>query len=310
MLPETGSSLAAALGDNYTNWVEFRKAFYEENPTSDKTALEVFESFANRLDPNVKTKAVSVFKAAAQSPRNLAFDAMTNKANFQKFTSTSGQTQELPIYAPTIENAKREINLGGKIDIDFDSKAMESKLTQIQVEGAASGFYKIFSGGASGSFDKLNTKASSSSFTVKGTINKFRTVAVARGNWFGANNVEYGRAYNAKGDNSIWDPQANSGDWDAFFGQPDGNLARRVSQLLLVSDYSITVTSKATYSQEDYEQIKTKASFGIWPFFSASASVTHTTDLKLNNAGQLETTYSLEKGLIEIWGVNVENSPN
>lgn len=308
LLPEGGTDLAAVLGDNYTGWVAYRNAYFQQNPTSTLTQEQVFEGFANqRLDPKLAQKATTVFKAAAQTPLNQAFNANIAAANSQVFTDSSGQTQTLKKYTPTIDSAKSELNTGTRLDINFDSGQVESTLSQTQISAAASGFYDIFSAGGSGSFDQLNTKAASSGFTIKGYINKYKTVAVQRGGWFTSN--EYTRAYNAPSDNTIWDPQGNSGNWASFFGQPSGGLARRVSQLLLVTDYKITVTSQATYSQEDYKKITSQASFGIWPFFSASGSYSHTTDSKINSNSQLETTFTLNNGLVQIWGVNVLNAP-
>lgn len=308
LLPESGTDLPGVLGDNYGNWVTYRNAYFQQNPTSTLTQEQVFELFANqRLDPKLAQKAIAVFKAAAQTPLNQAFNANISPSNSQTFTDSSGQTQTLKKYTPTIDAAKTELNTGTRLDINFDSGQVESTLTQTQISAAASGFYDIFSGGASGSFDQLNTKAASSGFTISGYINKYKTLAVQRGNWFTAG--EYTRAYNAKNDNTIWDPQGNSGNWSSFFAQPNGGLARRVSQLLLVTDYKITVTSKATYSQQDYQKITTQASFGIWPFFSGSASATHTTSSQLNSNSQLETTFTLNNGLVQIWGVNVLNAP-
>jgi hypothetical protein len=99
------------------------------------------------------------------------------------------------------------------------------------------------------------------------------------------------------------------GNWDSFFG-PDGSLARRVSQLLLVSDYSLTVTSIASYSESQFQQIKTGAKFGIWPFFSASAEATHTKTMTHNEDGSLSVTYTLSPGLIAIWGATIQSAPN
>ena len=154
----------------------------------------------------------------------------------------------------------------------------------------------------------VEAHSTGAAFEITGNIGKYKTVVSNRGGWF--NSGEYTRAYNAKNDNTIWDPQGTSGNWGSFFEQPNGGLVRRVSQLLLVTDYKITVTSTATYSQEDYQKITTSASFGIWPFFSGSASTSHTTDSKLNSKSQLETTFTLNNGLVEIWGVNVLDAPN
>lgn len=308
LLPESGTDLKGELGDNYSNWIDFRNAYFKENPTSTKTQEQIFEVFANqRLDPRLAQKAISTFKAAAQSPLNGAFDANIAPDNSETFTDSSGQKRTLRKYTPTIGSAKSELNTGTSLSLEFNSKKVESTLKETQIAAAASGFYDIFSGGASGSFDQLNSKAASSGFTITGYINKYKTLAVERGGWFTSG--EYNRAYNGKNDNTIWDPQANAGDWNAFFAQPNGGLARRVTQLLLVTDYKITVTSEATYSQEDYKKITSEAKFGIWPFFSASASYSHTMDSKLNSDSHLETTFTLNKGLIQIWGVTVENAP-
>jgi len=83
--------------------------------------------------------------------------------------------------------------------------------------------------------------------------------------------------------------------------------SRYIQNLVLVSDYEITVTSHANYSKEEFEEIKAEASGGIWPFFKSSGSFSHTRSYKLNDNGTLSVTYKLNKGLIEIWGVNIQN---
>lgn len=303
LLAEHGTDLAAYLGDNYINWINYRNAYFTANPLSEEAQEVVFKKFANqRLDPQSIPGALSAFQKQAQAPLNLALDAVRKTSNYQQFTSTSGQITTLPIYAPTLDNAKIQLNEGaGPFTIDFNSTETEKTLTQTQIDGAASGFWNIFDGGVKGDFEKLNAKAATSGFTIQGQINKMATLSVTRGNWYSDN--EYKRAINAKNDMSIWDPQSNAGNWDSFFQQPDGSLARRVSQIVLVSDYEFTVTSNATYSDQEYQQIKTSATFGIWPFFSASASATHTTDVQHSSSGNLVTTFKLNKGLFQIWEV-------
>lgn len=308
LLPETGSDLPALLGDNYVNWINFRNNYFKTPPTNPVTQAQIFTMFANQyLDPQAATKAISAYNKQALSQWNVASDAYNNPANIQNFVDAAGNKTSLRMYMPVIANATSAINQGASLQLNYDSEEQESTLTETQISAAASGFFDIFSGGAGFDSDQLNTKAASQKFTIEGTIGKYATVAVQRGAWF--NDAEFKRAYNAKDDNTVWDPNSNAGTWDSFFGQPNGSLARHVSQLLLVSDYKITVTSYATYSQEDYLQIKTKASFGIWPFFSGSVSATHTTDVTLNSKSQLVTTFTLNKGLIQIWGVNVLNAP-
>ena len=212
-------------------------------------------------------------------------------------------------YSGTVDNATQAVNTGGgPVTIDFDSNTMDSSLNHTTVEGSASGFYDFFSGGANGSFQQLNEKASSQRITITGTINKFGTLMTTPVGWFTSS--EYSRAYSAKNDNSVWDPMANAGSWESFFAQPDGSLARRTGELFLVSGYDIKVTSYANYSQDDLQSIQTQASFGIWPFFSAHASATHTTQATLDSDSNLVLEHHLNPGLIQIWGVITEDAPS
>ncbi len=310
LMPETASTLPQVLGDMYTAWILFKNSFFKDNPTSDKTQVEVFKIWANRvLDPSKVSAAITVFDQAANNKLNQALDALHAK-NAQQIFTASDQTQfSLYRYSATNSGATNAIATGGgPVSIDYNSSTADTTLKHTTAQGSASGFYDIFSGSVGVSFDKLDTTAAASEFSVTGKIGKFATLATGPITWF--DSFEYERAYHGKGDANIWNPLANLGDWDSYFGQPNGSLARRVSQLILVSDYELKVTSHATYSKEDYQQIKTKASFGIWPFFSASASATNTTDYTHNEDTSLTVTHTLGKGLIQIWGVNVQDAPN
>jgi hypothetical protein len=304
MLPTSSSGLRAALGDQYANWIAYRNA-----DTSDLSQKDLFLKWANRhLDPNQTNAAVTAFNMTLSDPINVALTNYVDPANQMTFTNSAGQSFTLPIYSSTIDVAKNAIATSSQsAKIDYNSATADTSSTGTTVSGSASGFYDIFSGGVDGSFTQLDQMAASSDFTIKGTINKYATIVADAGAWFDGSLVS--RAYNAKGNFTIWDPTSNMGNWDSFFG-PDGSLARRVSQLLLVSDYSLTVTSIASYSESQFQQIKTGAKFGIWPFFSASAEATHTKTMTHNEDGSLSVTYTLSPGLIAIWGATIQSAPN
>jgi hypothetical protein len=309
LLPETNpQALRNALGNYYTDWINWKAA---NKPTAGQTYLQYFQTWEmqSSIDPGTGARAEAAISASLNTPLNKAW-ANYNSPTYQQQFSPAGQQQyTLYTYSGTTDNAQTAINGGGSIpNISFSSETMNTSLSQTFVEGSASGFYDIFSGSASGSFDQLNTKAAGSSLTITGRIGKYGTLLTGPDNWYPK--AEVGRALNAPNDNTIWDPGASAGNWNSFFGQPNGGLARSVSSLLLVSDYSITVTSHASYSQEDYQQIKTQATFGIWPFFSASASATHTTDVTQNSDSSISTTFTLPKGAIQIWGLNVTSVPS
>lgn len=303
LLPATSSGLPAALGPMYANWIAYRNA-----DTSDLSQEELFTKWANRhLNPGDLTKALTAYKAAKNDPLNLALDAYGDKAFQTDFVDDAGNAFSLHNYSCTISDAKAAINGGASATIDFNSATADTSATGTTVSGSASGFYDIFSGGAAGAFSQLDQMAASSDFVITGKIGKFATVPVTAAGWYDGAMVS--RAWNAKNDNTIWDPNSNAGDWNAFFGKT-GSLARRVSALLLVSDYDLTVTSKATYSQSDFTKIQTEAKFGVWPFFSASASATHTQSFTHNADGTLSVRYQLNKGLIAIWGASIQSAPN
>jgi hypothetical protein len=303
LLGEGGSDLPTALRDKYASWITYRNA-----DTSSLTQLQLFQKWADRnLDPGEVARAITVFKAQTTLPLNQALDAMIDPANQQTFVNSAGTSYKLYIYSATINAAIAAINgSSGSANIDFDSNSMDKTLNHVWVKGSASGLYEIFSGSLGGSFDQLNTTATGNRLTIKGAINKYTTIAVTPGAWF---TDEYNRAYNGRNDNTIWDPMSSAGNWDSFFGQPNGSLARRVSQLVLVSDYSLIVTSHASYTQDDVRKIEASASFGVWPFFSASVSSTVTTEHHLNQDGTLSVTYALPKGSIQVWGVTVQPAP-
>ncbi|HET9055379.1 MAG TPA: hypothetical protein VFN30_00895 [Chitinophagaceae bacterium] len=305
LLPETNpNALRNALANYYNDWVTWK---LKNPPTSGEDYLAYFNRWAmqSNIDPGTVARAKSAIIAAQSTPLIKALTNYNDTAAFQQQFSPAGQPPfSLYVNSATSDNAMQAINNGQSIEnFKFDSNSMDINVSRNFVQGSASGFYDIFSGGAGASFETLNTKAASSRFTITGRIGKFATLACGPGGWYSSAEVD--RAFHSPNDNTIWDPGSSAGNWGSFFGQPNGSLARYVSQLILVSDYSVTVTSYASYSQEDYQNIKTHASFGIWPFFSADVSSTQTTDIVHNEDATLSVTHSLNKGLIQIWGVNV-----
>lgn len=303
--PSSGSGLRGALGNNYAAWVLYRKA---NKPAAGQTALQFFDGWADaNLDPGDAVAAKTAFLKAQADPLVKALSALIDGANLQQFVDAAGNPYSLYRYSAQSSNAVTAINGGGSATIDFDSAKMSTSTNKAWAKGAASGFYEIFSAGAGVNFSSLSARAASERFTVKGVINKTATLATQPIGWFDSG--EFSRAYNAPNDYTVWDQNANQGGWDAFFKQPDGSLARRVSELVLVSDYSITVTSHASYSAAEFSQIQSSATFGVWPFFSAKTSGGASQSMTRGANGELSVTYTLAKGLIQIWGVNVQNAP-
>jgi hypothetical protein len=304
LIGEGDDTLRNALGDQYAKWIAYRDA-----DNSSLTQLQLFQTWADRnLDPGEVAATVTVFQQQTTLPLNVALDALANASNQQSFVDSAGTTYSLYKYSPTLEEAQQVIEMGVPANIAFDSQSMNTSLSDVWVEGAASGFYNIFLAGTGGSFEQLNAKAASARLTIDGHIGSFVTLNTQPGAWFTSS--EFLRAYCGKDDNTVWTPGASADNWDSFFSQPDGSLTRRVGQLALVSDYKISVTSHALYSESDQQTIEAVTEFGIWPFFSASANSSVATGTTINNDGSLTVTYTLSKGLVQILGVTVQNAPN
>jgi hypothetical protein len=305
LLPETASGLREVLGDMYPTWINWRKMYYENPDHMTDSQEKAFETFANsQLDPIEAKRAITIFQKAELAPLSEAINAYTDKNNTQDFIGSDNKPYHLHKYTATAKAAKQAINNGAGIEnLRFDSKTADSTIKSKYIDGAASGFWDIFSGGAGGSYESINEKAASSQITIEGKIDKYATVPTAPLGWYDSNEVN--RGLNHKDDNNVWDPNASQ-NWNDFFKQPKGELCRYVTQFLLVSGYEIKVTIHADFSQKDFEQIKAKAKFGIWPFFSASAEYTQTKEYTLNSDSSLTYTVKLNPGLIQIWGITFQ----
>ncbi|WP_152912482.1 hypothetical protein [Candidatus Rhodobacter oscarellae] len=303
----TASDLRDALGDMYSKWIDYRNDASNWKP--DTTQRQLFNQFANRyLDPVVKNAGDQVFALAESEPLTIALNNFVNTSFYQEFKDSAGDPVSLPKYSGTVDAAKAAINGGGgPVTIDYNSATADTSSNGTTVHGSASGFYSIFSGGASVDFQSLNELATSSNFSIKGTIGKYGTMTTQAAQWYDGSQVS--RSYNAKNDYDVWDKNSNQGDWDSFFSE-NGSLARRVSQLLLVSDYDLTVTSSASYSKSDYQKISTEARFGVWPFFSGTAKATHEQKFTHNEDGSFSVRYKLDKGKTQIWGATIQSAPN
>jgi hypothetical protein len=304
LLPEANpNGLQSALGDMYQAWITWKST---NPPQSGETYLAYFKRWelVSSLDPGRAARAEGAIQSAQSTTYNTSWTDFNDPNSYQKFVRSDGTSFSLPVYTGNIQNAQAATF--GTLQIDFDSDTQASSLSSTQISAAASGFYDIFSAGGSFDFSQLNTKAASSKFTIKGSV-QFATLQTQAGGWYNGG-VEVSRAYNNQGNSQVWDPGASAGNWQTFFGS-NGILARYVNNLILVTNYNLTVTSAASYSQSDLQTIKAHARLGIWPFFSADASTSIANGATLNSQSQLTFTLSLPQGQIQIWGVTVIPAP-
>jgi len=308
MAPQDTTELRKALGVQYVNWITYRKSYYANPKNKPFNQQKLFEMWANaNLDLQQAQKSISVFGLTALSPLNKAIDAYNDKANQQSFFADDGEIDNLYSYTGTIEGAQNVLDMGLKISqVNFDTATATTRANHDFTEEAVGGFYDFFEGEAGANFEQLNAIASNSRITITGHINKTAQLLTQPAAWYDSGVV--GKAYNHPVDNIVWMPKVRD-DWDSFFKQPNGTLARYISSLLLVSDYELTVTIHAKFSESQFTQVKTEATVGIWPFFGAEGVASHNKKFKHNEDNSLSYTISLNKGLIGIWGLNYRPAP-
>jgi len=154
---------------------------------------------------------------------------------------------------------------------------------------------------------ELNKKASQQRVTITGRIGSYATLASSPGFWY--TSYEVTRAFNGNGNAAIWDPGAASGGWSSFFSQPSGSLARCVSQLILISEYQLTVTVHGQYTLSDVSQLKTLSTLGAWPLFASATPPTQKISFQRNKDSTVSVVHELDPGKIQIWGVTVQPAP-
>ena len=229
LLPETSPiALQQALGDMYSNWIAYKTT--SSNWTSGATLLSVYQNWTNQspIDPGRARAGRQRYKPPrlphGARPLPLTIYPPINK---RSPTPTGphtrcADTREL-VRMPLLPSTVRV----GSATINFDTATMDTSTSATFAQGSASGFYDIFSGGVSGSFNQQNAKAAGSRFTITGTINKFTTLSCGPGAWYTSGEVS--RAFSGKGNVAIWDPQVSAGNWDSFFAAQwlSGPLCRR-----------------------------------------------------------------------------------
>lgn len=209
-----------------------------------------------------------------------------------------------PVESPArlLAAAAEVLENGAAAQINYNASTAPIASTGTVVAGSSPGFGQIFRSCGGENLRHCEQLAMENVITVTGRIGAYGTLMLPPAP--GEDPGQISRAYNAKQDASVWLSGESAASWERFFGR-GGPLARRVSQVLLVSDYDLTMTSKARFCTADVAQIEAAAT-GIWPFFGQCGSIR---SLSHNSDGTLSLRYLLPKGQIEIWGVLLTAAP-
>jgi hypothetical protein len=306
LLPENNpQALRSELKDLYAGW---RSWEYLAKPMLGEGYRRYFQRWATMqsLSPGLTTAAETAIASSTNCLLRSAFDAYNDPNNYEIIVENSGAITAVPIYSATYQSAYQAIAEGKSIPaLNFDSNAI-GDYVRFEANSAGPGIFRIFSD-VTDDANAICAKAAGNRLTVTGRIGAYAILPTAPGKWYTPAEVK--RAFDGKGDAQIWDPESSAGDWDSFFDPATGSLVRHIQDLLLVSDYDITVTSYATYSRDEFGQILGKLSRGVWPLASTGRSPKQQVTPLLNSDSTLTVRQQLGAGEIQIWGVTVQPAP-
>ncbi|EPC03320.1 hypothetical protein L861_17410 [Litchfieldella anticariensis FP35 = DSM 16096] len=288
LISQTMKSFKQDLGDALPAWESYIKTV-TPIPTPEQLP-DVFRSWALINAPEVASKGATDLAAAVNDPIFQANVAVANQTNFMN---------GVPNFSQTISDLRGLVPQGESRTIDFDSSTASSEVTNTWAKGEISGFYDIFSGKASGNYSKLTARAASSQFTVKGTLKHVLTFSAGPGSWY--NSSALGSAY-ATPDNTMW--QHGTPNWNSTFG-PNGNMRFFTSALIVVDGIDLEITSAASYSTEEQEEIRANLSMGLWPFLSIGTSGGYTHEASFDAKGKMTVHITNPEGNPVVFGAHV-----
>jgi hypothetical protein len=163
----------------------------------------------------------------------------------------------------------------------FDSRTMNSDVSTSWSQGRDEFFFGLW-GNSSSSTSSLSSKFASSHITINASFDHVLTAAGAPSSWY--NSAAMGDAFNHQ-DGPPWNPQSTI-KWQNTFDPQNGNLARFMVNLIVVSGMHVRVEADAEYSSEEQQTVHEHSSVGIWPFYSSSSSDSNT-DVRFDEQGRM-----------------------
>lgn len=157
-------------------------------------------------------------------------------------------------------------------------------------KSSTSGFFGLWGGSSSSS--TVSEKFASSGVTLSASFGNVLQFPATPGDWYSS--AALGMAFANPGK----DPwvSGNPINWDTTFGS-NGNMQRFMTNLVVVQNMQVTVTSQATYSESEQSLITQSSGAGLWPFYSTGGSGGSSTDVGFNSQGNMTVNIRSYKGV-------------
>lgn len=290
LVPQDGGRFQKAMGDYLPQWESYKKTL---KPTDLTNGLApVFKAWSEINMP--VDQATAAYTAFIQVQNGVVGQAVEEVLNPKNIDPNFG-----PKFTKTIDDLKMAVPSGVSKSFSFDSSTASSDVSHTWAQGNVGGLYSFFTGGASANFDKLSKKAASSSVSVEGSFQHVLPFQAAPVGWFSS--AALNLAYTTK-DNTVWTTGVKP-DWETTFG-PNGNLLRLASSLIVVDGIKATITTEASFSSSEQQEITSSASIRFWPFFSAGGTGGQYTKATFDDKGKMTVHIDMPAGNPSILGVN------
>lgn len=297
LVTNSDSDFKNCMGDYYAKWTEYFKENLPDEWTV-KSISGVFNKWAMINAPSKSSCGTALTKALI-NPINIAQEM---------FAAAEGKYA----WNKTIESLKSALAGGGSKSFSMNSKTESSSLQHTWAKGSTSIFFDIFSFGGGASYDKLTQSAISEGLEIEASFEKVTTFAAGPyaqkdendpilsdlEPWYMS--AALSKAYKTK-DNTVWNNQAAT-TWETAFGS-DGFFQRMATAIVAADGVSIKMTSTASYSSSEQEEIRGAAKAGVWPFFTVSGQGGSTTKVTFDDYGRFTSETTIAKGNPQILGV-------
>ncbi|MDN7487530.1 hypothetical protein CFB40_26545 [Burkholderia sp. AU31652] len=175
------------------------------------------------------------------------------------------------------------------------TNSWQTDVSSTWTQGSNSGFFGLW--GGSSYTSTLSQKFASGGVSVDASFRNVLPFNVTPGTWYSSG--AFGLAFNNPG-SAPWKPGVKP-NWETTFGA-SGNMQRFASTLVIVNEMNIKVTSNASYSESEQEQIRNNSSAGLWPFYCSSSSGGSNTSTAFNAAGNMTVTITSQKNVPVVIG--------
>jgi hypothetical protein len=307
LIPQDSGEFQEIMGDYYALWENY---LHSTPPPKipEGGILELFNQWQQlNMPPDKGQAAYTAYQQVSQGIVPIAME---------KWLAAGGGKGGTKAYNATVDDLKRAMSQGGPgKNVEMDSSTTSKDVTNTWAKGEINGLYEFFTGEASVEWRKYTEKVTSSNVKIAAdfkTLVTFTCGPLAEPStdpilkqykpWYhsAAVNLAY------KNNNYyVW--KRTPPTWADTFGNK-GNLQFFTTSLIVVSGVTVTVTSDASFDNQEQQKLKGSTQIGVFPFFGVKAQGEWSHDFTFSDEGHLTVTSTVPEGVFVTLGAIVTST--